>query len=93
MTGALFAVLVRSVTESPPPKFKGNPFAGSHDPGIDRVASMMFKGLDWLPPGDVTLADYARAEMLAADRFHHPDGRGADLPRRGVRATVDCQPP
>jgi hypothetical protein len=72
MTGALFAVLVRSISTTQPRPLKDNPFREAAVHGINRVASMMFKGLDWLPPGDVTLADYARA-MLAADRFHHPE--------------------
>ena len=32
MTGALFAVLVRSVTESPPPQIQGQPVSRSRDP-------------------------------------------------------------
>jgi hypothetical protein len=39
---------------------------------VNRMASLIFKGLDWLPPGEVSFADCVRA-MLAADSYHLPD--------------------
>jgi hypothetical protein len=37
-----------------------------------RIGSLICKGLHWLPPGDVGLADFVRS-MLAADEWHRPD--------------------
>ena len=39
---------------------------------VNHMASLIFKGLDWLPPGEVSFADCVRA-MLAADSYHFPD--------------------
>ena len=78
LSGALFAVLVRSFEAAADEQaghearnatvdFRTAVFFATH-----RVGSMVFKGLDWLPPGEVSLADFAES-ILAADRFHHPD--------------------
>ena len=85
LTGAMFSVLVSALTEAltlidagrDVPEIRvsskeSDPFRIAAGYAINRVGSMLFKGLDWLPPGEATFADVVRA-MLAADRFHHPD--------------------
>ena len=61
---------------------------------------LLLRGIDYLPPGDLTFADVGRA-TLAADRAAHPDADAgprqlerraafaADFVRRGLAATTD----
>jgi hypothetical protein len=52
---------------------------------VNRIANLIYKGLDWLPPGEVSLADYARS-MLAADLFYLPD-----FPTQREWLTEECR--
>ncbi len=79
ISGALFSVLQNTAlryegegTEAP---LRMDDRGGRHGLSVStasRIASLALKGLDWLPPGDISLADYARA-ILAADHFHLPN--------------------
>jgi hypothetical protein len=77
LSGALFDVLLKSFQQV---LTSGSPLVGRRQdtlrdrvliPLTVRIGSLIYKGLDWLPPGDVSLADYVRS-MLIADAFHHP---------------------
>jgi hypothetical protein len=80
LSGALFGVLRRTFekTYETPPKAlpkddsEQQQFRNTLLYTINRIASLIFKGLDWLPPGEVSFADYIRA-MLAADQYYCPD--------------------
>jgi hypothetical protein len=57
----------------------------------EQFKRMILRGLDYLPPGEITFADYGRA-ILAADQASFPDDRWrrsirAELVRRGIVAT------
>ncbi|MFE5409597.1 hypothetical protein [Microbacterium sp. NPDC056569] len=99
LTGAVFSVLQRSLatTLSELEEAGSNPHIGiggsaaQGDPfriaglyAINRLGSLIYKGMDWLPPGEATMADAVRA-MLAADEFHHPD-----LPAERIALIDEC---
>jgi hypothetical protein len=101
LSGSLFSVLQQTVGEvdryGPLPQPRQGRRGGRSGLAITttgRVASLALKGLDWLPPGDVSLADYGRA-ILAADQFYMPDYSGqrqlliTELERRGVAQASD----
>ena len=106
LTGALFSVLRSAMTgalddlvaERPNAQIQVSGKDAYHDPfrmaalyAVNRVGSMIFKGMEWLPPGEVTFADAVRA-MLAADQVHHSDLPAerntlkAECARRGIAA-------
>lgn len=86
MTGALYRVFRRLALDGKKRFAGGIPKSyASLDLGpaglgaylaAERVARMVVRALDHLPPGEASFADFGRA-VLAADRFAHPEGEEA----------------
>jgi len=61
----------------------------------EQFKRMIFRALDYLPPGEVSFADYGRA-ILAADQASHPEDGEArrwireEWIRRGMASSVDA---
>jgi hypothetical protein len=79
LVGAFYSVLAKAIHATA--SAMGDSWErGSSDLGFresvilatNRVGSMVFKGLDWLPPGDASLRDFVAA-ILQADRFALPE--------------------
>lgn len=97
MTGALYRVLVRLHEEYTAERGaeKGISKVSASGYGLFRAREhfkrLLLRALDYLPPGEVTFADYGRA-ILAADKASHPgeslgrDELVAELVRRHVVA-------
>lgn len=78
LSGALYAVMVK-IHEKLKDKYSGGDsnkrFSVSGKAlavGADRFRCMLFRALDYLPPGEVSFADYGRA-IIAADQASYPD--------------------
>jgi hypothetical protein len=84
LTGALYSVMVK-IHESLKRRFAQedgtSDFSASGKAlfvGAERFKRMIFRALDYLPPGEISFADYGRA-IIASDQASHPDasqGRG-----------------
>jgi hypothetical protein len=107
LTGALYAVMVKIHEER---KHKimidegKSEFSASGKAlyiAAEQFKRMIFRALDYLPPGEISFADYARA-IIASDQASHPEDekerdwiRDEFVKRRMVtdRAALDVEPP
>jgi hypothetical protein len=100
LTGALYSVMVR-IHETLKRRFAQedgtSDFSASGKAlfvGAERFKRMIFRALDYLPPGEISFADYGRA-IIASDQASHPDApQGRDwlrdeFVRRRMAANVE----
>lgn len=69
LTGALFGTMCAVYDQWRKKKFEPEPALGIASRQFRR---MIFRALDYAPPGEISFADYGKA-ILAADQSHHPD--------------------
>jgi len=93
LSGALFSVMIKihddlKAEYAVLPEFAGrpNPIASASgkalSKGAERFKRMVFRALDYLPPGEASFADYGRA-ILAVDLVAYPDN---DKMRQWIRS-------
>lgn len=83
LSGALYQVMVRIHEGLKAELSKEEEFSGRPDPiysasgkalykGAERFKRMVFRALDYLPPGEISFSDYGRA-LMAVDLAAYPD--------------------
>jgi hypothetical protein len=96
LSGALYAVMVKLHAALRAEHARGDELGASGTAlfiGAERFKRLIFRALDYLPPGEVSFADYGRA-IIAADQASHPEsGRERrwlveEFRRRGIVADV-----
>ncbi|HEY5979965.1 MAG TPA: hypothetical protein VIT41_10050 [Microlunatus sp.] len=98
MSGAFYRVLVQTYDELRRTDVQGEPTLGQNEKALflaaNRIKRALIRGLDYLPPGDVSFGDLARA-VLASDEASHPESDTirnrltTEFLRRGVVASRD----